>query len=137
MIEAENVAYYSPDSTKVGAVLIRDDMTILSAFNTFPDGISASTERLERPLKYNYINHAEANLIGNAARYGIPTIGCSVEITHMPCIACARLLIQAGIKSITVGKGKLSVDTIYNEEQKIAEQLFIEAGVTLIKHPAT
>jgi len=44
--------------------------------------------------------HAEANMIAWAAREGIPLRGTEVYCTHLPCLACAKLLANAGIKSL-------------------------------------
>ena len=124
---AQHAATKSKDSTQVGAILVGPENTVhLTADNGPPKGVRDLPERLERPAKYLYASHAEANLIAFAAREGIRTAGCTVFTTHYPCSACARTLIQAGIKEVYVGAGTTSMPP---EEFAAAEVMFFEAGV--------
>jgi dCMP deaminase len=124
---AEHAAKKSKDSTQVGAVLIGPDKDVrLPAFNGPPHGVRDLPERRERPQKYLYSAHAEANLIAFAAREGIRTKGCTVYVTHACCAACARTLIQAGIEKVVYGDGTTSMP---QEEFDAAAQMFEEAGV--------
>jgi dCMP deaminase len=128
---AKHAAAKSKDSTQVGAVLTDDEKTVLlTAFNGPPRGVTDLPERRERPAKYLWASHAEANLIAFAARKGIRTEGCHVYVTHHPCSACARTLIQAGIKHVVVGPGETSMPP---EEFAAAGTMFFEAGVTVWK----
>lgn len=124
---AEHAALKSKDSTKVGAVLAdRNNSVLLTSYNGPPRGVSDTSERRERPTKYLFASHAEANLIAFAARHGIRTEGCRVFVTHHPCSACARTLIQAGISAVCVGDGTTSMP---REEFNAAAAMFREAGV--------
>jgi len=124
---AEHAATKSKDSTKVGAVLVGPDREIrLTAFNGPPHGVRDSQERFERPTKYLFASHAEANLVAFAAREGIRTKDCTVFVTHMPCAACARTLIQAGVRKVVYGAGQTSMPP---EEFSAAATMFEEAGV--------
>jgi dCMP deaminase len=126
---AEHAALKSKDSTQVGAVLISPEgAVILTAYNGPPRGVLDIEIRRQRPTKYLYAAHAEANLIAFAARHGIRTDGCSVVVTHAPCAACARTLIQAGIRRISWGDGRTSMDP---EEFRAARAMCYEAGVRL------
>lgn len=124
---AEHAASKSKDSTKVGAALVGPDREIrLTAFNGPPHGVRDSQERFERPTKYLFASHAEANLVAFAAREGIRTKDCTVYVTHMPCAACARTLIQAGVRKVIYGAGPTSMP---EEEFSAAATMFEEAGV--------
>lgn len=124
-------AQKSKDSTKVGAVLVGPDGEVrLTAFNGPPRGVNDTPERLIRPIKYLYASHAEANLIAFAAREGIRTDGCTAYVTHHPCAACARTLIQAGIKHVVIADGTVTGDQ-WKDEFAAAFTMFREAGVTL------
>jgi len=127
---AEHAAKKSKDSTQVGAALVGPELEVrLTAFNGPPRGVRDLAERRERPTKYMFASHAEANLIAFAAREGIRTKGCTVYATHMPCAACARTLIQAGIHRVVYGPG---VAVMHNDAELLAtEAMFREAGVTL------
>lgn len=119
----------SKDSTQVGAVLIGPEGEIrLTGFNGPPRGVHDTPARRQRPAKYLFASHAEANLIAFAAREGIRTKDCTVYVTHMCCSACARTLIQAGVTKVFVGLGKTSMP---DEEFEAAKDMFWEAGVTV------
>jgi len=124
---ASHAATKSKDSTKVGAALVGPlREVLLTAFNGPPIGVRDAPERFVRPAKYLYASHAEANLIAFAARRGIRTEGMTVFVTHCPCAACARSLIQAGIGEVVYGPG---VTSMPDEDFDAALQMFEEAGV--------
>lgn len=126
---AQHAAQKSKDSTKVGAILVGKDGEVrLTAYNGPPRGVDDKPTRFERPTKYLFASHAEANLIAFAAREGIRTGGCTVYVTHQPCAACARTLIQAGITKIVYGDGTTSMPS----EEFVASQVMLtEAGVEM------
>lgn len=124
---AQHAALKSKDSTQVGAILVGPDGEVrLTGYNGPPKGVMDLPARRERPAKYLYASHAEANLVAFAAREGIRTAGCTVYVTHMPCAACARTLIQAGVTNVVVGPGTTSMPV---EEFDAAAIMFREAGV--------
>lgn len=124
---AKHAALKSKDSTQVGAILVGPEGDIrLTGYNGPPRGVGDIPSRLERPTKYLFASHAEANLIAFAAREGIRTKDCTVYVTHCPCASCARTLIQAGIRNIFFGDGKTSMPA---EEFHAARAMFAEAGV--------
>lgn len=128
MDHAKAAAKKSKDSTAVGAALINEHgSVVLTAYNGNPRGVKDTPERLERPIKYLYVSHAENNLIAFAARHGIKTDGCAVAVTHFCCSNCSKILIQAGIKHIIYGSGKTSMP---EEEFEAARVMLSEAGVT-------
>lgn len=124
---AKHAATKSKDSTKVGAVLVDLDNTVLlTAYNGPPRGVDDTADRFERPAKYLFASHSEANLIAFAARKGIQTNNCAVYVTHYPCAACARTLIQAGIKHVVYGPGTFQA---LEAEKDATTAMFWEAGV--------
>lgn len=125
---AQHAATKSKDSTQVGAILVgpNDRTVLLTAYNGPPAGAADLPERRERPAKYLFASHAEANLVAFAARQGIRTDGCSVFVTHHPCAACARTLIQAGVRSVIYGSGQTSMPAA---EFEAAAAMFAEAGI--------
>ena len=131
---AQHAALKSKDSTKVGAVLIGPDGEIrLTAYNGPPRGVEDWPERFVRPTKYLYASHAEANLIAFAAREGIRTKDCVVYVTHPPCAACTRTLIQAGVTGVVHGDGSFTSSATWEDEFKAARQMMREAGVVFEK----
>jgi len=133
---AELVSTKSKDpSTKVGVVIVGAGNEILTTgFNGFPRKIDESVDtRWERPVKYDWIVHAEANAIANAARTGVKLEGSRLYMNFLPspCTGCTGLLIQAGIQSITgpdrsfSGKGK----GVHYDVEDVAETLIREADI--------
>ena len=126
---AELISTKSKDpSTKVGAVIVGADNEILSTgFNGFPRGVDESIpSRWERPDKYKWIVHAEANAVANAARIGVSLKNTVMYMNFQPqpCTGCAAIVSQAGIITIKgpdrvfSGVGKhvhYDVDDIANE----------------------
>lgn len=130
---ATHAATKSKDSTKVGAALVGPEGEVrLTGFNGPPKGVLDLDYRRERPSKYLFASHAEANLVAFAAREGIRTKGCTVYVTHMPCAACARTLIQAGVAKVVFGPGKTSMP---DDEFDAARTMFREAGVPMEAAP--
>jgi dCMP deaminase len=126
---AVTAAGKSKDPTQVGAALVSPDgAVILTGYNGPPRGVRDLPDRLVRPTKYLFAAHAEANLISSAARYGIRTAGCRVYVTHLPCAACARSMIQAGIVGVCAGAGTTSMPA---EEFEASLVMLREAGVAL------
>lgn len=127
---ARHAASQSKDPTQVGSVLVAPDArtVLLTAYNGPPARVRDLPERLERPTKYLFASHAEANLIAFAARRGIRTEGCFVSVTHHPCASCARSLIQAGIRAVAYGPGTTSMP---DAEFAAAAVMCREAGLIL------
>lgn len=104
----DHVAQWSKDpSTKVGAVIVRQDRTIASiGYNGFPRGVIDSDERYnDKQTKYNFVCHAEANAILNAKE---PLHNCTIYVSPLfPCKDCAKLIIQSGIWSVVAREPKL------------------------------
>ncbi|MFG1370744.1 deaminase [Xanthobacter oligotrophicus] len=130
---ARHAATKSKDPTQVGAALVGPEGEVrLTAYNGPPRGVEDRPERFVRPAKYLYASHAEANLVAFAAREGIRTAGCAVFVTHHPCAACARSLIQAGVRHIFFGPGTTSMP---ETEFAAAAEMFAEARISCIPIP--
>jgi len=128
------VAARSKDpNTQIGCVIIGPNHEIRSTgYNSFPRGIRDDVpERLARPLKYLWIEHAERNAICNAARAGTPTEGCTMIVEIMPCMDCARAIVQAGITEVVVSAERMAQysSQYYDEHFGMVEVLFGEAGI--------
>jgi dCMP deaminase len=129
------VAMKSKDeSTHIGAVIVGPDREIRSTgYNSFVRGINDSIpERQIRPEKYFWFEHAERNAIYNAARIGVSTKDCTMYTNGVPCMDCARAIIQAGIKRVVVDKqwDDNNVD-VWIEQAKRSLQMFAESGVDI------
>jgi len=100
---AEVVSESSPDAeTKVGSILVSKSTgsVISEGYNGFVRGADDDSLPKIRPQKYDFVIHAEQNLIYNAARNGVRTDSCFLISTHSPCVNCARALYQSGIDTV-------------------------------------
>jgi len=84
---------------KVGALIVKDKMIISDGYNGTPSGFENVCED-ENGVSKPYVMHAEANAITKVARSGNSSDGATLYITAAPCIECAKLIIQAGIKRV-------------------------------------
>ncbi|MBQ2878584.1 MAG: dCMP deaminase family protein [Bacteroidaceae bacterium] len=84
---------------QVGAIIVKDKMIISDGFNGTPSGFENICED-ENGLTKPYVLHAEANAITKIARSGNNSDGATLYVTASPCIECAKLIIQAGIKRV-------------------------------------
>lgn len=121
---------------KVGAIIVKDKRVLTTGYNGAPAGISSCVERGEcLREKMNipsgtraetcYAAHAEQNAIIQAARYGANIDGATLYCTHQPCVICAKMIINAGIKRVVYKEG-------YPDEFSI--RLFEEVGTKIIKY---
>lgn len=99
---ARHVAKWSEDPiTQVGCVVVGPGNEVRSiGYNGLPRRISKVPQRLERPEKYGWIEHAERNAIYAAARSGSPLEGCRLYVSWFTCLDCARAIIQVGIDEV-------------------------------------
>lgn len=86
---------------KVGALVVKDKMIISDGYNGTPSGFEnvCEDDNVTKP----YVLHAEANAITKLARSSNNSEGSTLYVTASPCIECAKLIIQAGIKRVVYG----------------------------------
>jgi len=122
-------------STQIGCVIVGPAREIRSTgYNSLPRGVRDDVpERFVRPTKYLWIEHAERNAIYNAARCGTPMEGCTLYCELLPCMDCARAIVQAGIAEIVLDQARVEeyssghYDPHFGEARKLLE----EGGVKL------
>ena len=88
---------------QVGALVVKDGMIISDGYNGTPSGFENVCED-ENNVTKPYVLHAEANAITKLARSSNNSEGSTIYITASPCIECAKLIIQAGIKRVVYGE---------------------------------
>lgn len=117
----------------VGAVIVKDKHIIATGYNGAPRGIAHCEEiggcmrqKLGIPSGERHelcrALHAEQNAIIQAATLGQSIEGATIYITHQPCVICAKMIINAGIKRIVVREGypdELSVEILEEAGLKI------------------
>lgn len=85
---------------KVGALLVKDRMIISDGFNGTPAGFENICEDPATGKTKPYVLHAEANAITKVAKSGNNSQGATLYVTDAPCMECAKLIIQAGIRRV-------------------------------------
>ena len=107
------------DRRKVGALMVKDRTIISDGYNGTPAGFENICED-EQGVTKPYVLHAEANAITKVARSGNSSEGSTLYITASPCLDCAKLIIQAGIRRV-----------VFNELYRITDgiNLLVRAGV--------
>ena len=88
---------------QVGALVVKEGMIISDGYNGTPSGFENVCED-EQGLTKPYVLHAEANAITKLARSSNNSDGATIYITASPCIECAKLIIQAGIRRVVYGE---------------------------------
>ena len=84
---------------KVGAILVKDKMIISDGYNGTPAGFENVCEDTDGTTK-PYVLHAEANAITKVARSNNSSEDSTLYGTASPCVGCAKLIIQSGIRRV-------------------------------------
>lgn len=133
------LAVLSPDpSTQNAAILMRkgEQFPFAGAYNGFPRGVAVTPERLVKPVKYQFMEHAERNAIYTATRAGQSTEGATMYCLWAACTDCARAIIQAGIKRVvTYDKYASNTYGRWYEDVRLAMDMLNESGVEVVVEP--
>ena len=107
----------------VGAIIVKDDRIISIGYNGMPNGWDNTCEYTEsytdmqgiesiRLVTKPEVLHAESNAVSKVARSTESSEGATLFCTHAPCIECAKLIYQAGIKYVYYGESYRSTHGI-------------------------
>ena len=104
---------------QVGALIVKDKMIISDGYNGTPSGFENVCED-ENNVTKPYVLHAEANAITKIARSGNSSEGATMYVTASPCIECAKLIIQSGVRRV-----------VYSEKYRLEDgiRLLERAGI--------
>jgi dCMP deaminase len=118
----------------VGAVIVKDRMVLSTGYNDTPRGIPncgdggcarcASDAPTGVGLDTCLCIHAEQNSIVQAAYHGVSINGASIYVTHQPCLTCAKMILNAGIRRV-VFTG--------DYPDQVAREMLQAAGVELVR----
>ena len=101
---------------KIGAVIVKNKRIVTTGYNGAPAGIRTCVERgecLREKLgipsgtrhEICYAVHAEQNAIIQAARLGSSIDGATLYCTHQPCVLCAKMIVNSGIRRVVYREG--------------------------------
>lgn len=96
---------------QVGALIVKNKMIISDGYNGTPSGFENECEDEHNKTK-SYVLHAEANAITKVAHSNNSSDGATLYVTSSPCIECAKLIIQAGIKRVVFSEKYHTVEGI-------------------------
>jgi len=107
---------------QVGALIVKDKMIISDGYNGTPSGFENQCEDENGDTKL-YVLHAEANAITKIACSNNNSKGATLYVTASPCIECAKLIIQAGIRRV-----------VYSEQYRLMEgvELLQKANIEIV-----
>lgn len=110
---------------KVGALLVKDQMIISDGYNGTPAGFENICED-ENGTTKAYVLHAEANAITKVARSNNSSEGATLYVSASPCVECAKLIIQSGIRRV-----------VFNDLYRITTglELLERAGIECVHIP--
>jgi len=118
---------------KVGALIVKDNRILTTGYNGTPTGIRHCLDRgclrdeLNIPSGQRHElcrgMHAEQNAIVQAASHGVSIESGEIYCTNQPCIICAKMIINAGLKKVIIGNA-------YPDE--LATEMFAEAGLKVV-----
>lgn len=109
---------------QVGALVVKDKMIISDGYNGTPSGFENVCE--DNEVTKPYVLHAEANAITKLARSSNNSEGSTLYVTAAPCIECAKLIIQSGIKRVVYAEKYRLDDGIRLMEKAGIEVEFLE-----------
>ena len=109
---------------QVGALVVKNNMIISDGYNGTPGGFENICED-DNGITKPYVLHAEANAITKLARSSNNSEGATIYITASPCIECAKLIIQAGIKRVVYGEKYRLTDGIELLERAGIEVVYL------------
>lgn len=119
-------------NTHLGAVIVGPKNEVRSlGYNGFVRGLIDNVpERQERPEKYYWMEHAERNAIYNATLMGVSLEGCRMYTNGVPCMDCARGIVQSGIREVIVDyKWDKDNSEKWGEHCKRTSEMFEEVGI--------
>jgi dCMP deaminase len=119
---------------KVGALIVKDRRILATGYNGTPSGIRHCAEvgclraKLKIPSGQRHELcrglHAEQNVLLQAALYGISLRDSSLYITNQPCIICAKMIINAGVREVVIAG---------SYPDRMAGEFLDEAGIKIRK----
>ena len=114
---------------QVVALVVKNGMIISDGYNGTPSGFENVCEDDNNVTK-PYVLHAEANAITKLARSNNNSDGATIYITASPCIECAKLIIQAGIRRVVYGEQYRLTDGIDLLRRAGIEVVFMDINST-------
>ncbi len=114
---------------QVGALIVKDKMIISDGYNGTPSGFENVCE-LDDGTTKPYVLHAEANAITKVAKSNNNSLGATLYVTASPCLECAKLIIQSGIRRVVYSEMYRLTDGIDLLHRANIETVYIDINDT-------
>ncbi|MCX6028610.1 MAG: cytidine/deoxycytidylate deaminase family protein [Chloroflexi bacterium] len=116
------------ERARVGALIVKDKRILTTGYNGAPAGLPHCDESGHLMIGGHCVRtlHAEQNAIIQAALHGVSVAGGTMYVTHQPCLTCAKMIINAGIRKVIYAGH-------YPDENAVA--FLSQAGVELERYP--
>ncbi len=115
------------ERARVGAVIVKDKRILTTGYNGSPAGLPHCDEIGHLIVDGHCVRtlHAEQNAIIQGALHGVSVAEGTIYVTHQPCVTCAKMIINAGIRRVVYAG-------VYPDENAVA--FLREAGVELVAY---
>lgn len=123
----------------VGATIVREKRIIAGGYNGSISGDEHCTDKGCYVVDNHCVRtiHAETNALLQCAKYGTPTNGADIYVTHFPCLPCTKTIIQAGIKNVYYAKdyknNPYAMDLFNKAEVRVVHVPFDEKKIDFLK----
>lgn len=120
------------DRKHVGALAVNNKRILATGYNGAPENVPHCSEHGHDLITVNGVQscsraiHAEANVVGQCAKYGIALEGATVYVNTYPCYPCFKLLVSSGVKKVIAEPSYKYVG------DPLTEQLSKDSGVPII-----
>ena len=108
------------EKTKVGSIIVKNGQIISQGWNGMPAGFP--NEMRTDGVTNKEVLHSESNALAKLTKVGGGSDGATIYCTHSPCLDCAKLLLQAGIKEV-----------VYDNEYCLDSLIFMVENLRLRK----
>lgn len=128
---------------RVGALVVKERRILATGYNGTPSGITHCAvvgclrEKLKVPSGQRHELcrglHAEQNVLLQASLHGVSLKGSTLYVTNQPCIICAKMIINAGIKEVVIAQDypdSMAVDFLKEAKIKMRKARIPSAGRT-------
>jgi dCMP deaminase len=123
----------------VGATIVREKRIIAGGYNGSISGDEHCNDKGCYVVDNHCVRtiHAETNALLQCAKYGTPTNGADIYVTHFPCLPCTKTIIQSGIKNVYYAKdyknNPYAMDLFNKAEVRVVHVPFDEKKIDFLK----
>jgi dCMP deaminase len=120
------------NSTQTGCVAVIDNKIVSYGANCFSKGVIKNDKRLQVPLKYDILDHAERQCVYSAAKSGVSLLGSTFYTPWVPCSPCANAIISSGCSELILHYEKcIKTPNDWLISTSVSIEILLEANVKI------